>query len=107
MHSQQLGPENCVANFTLEVSDVVLLVPPGTVCIECVFGGVVAPDAAFRIDNSNVDENYGNGTVVFGVLVVFNTEDVFDVASTDLQCSSAAVGSAHTAIAFLQSKSYM
>ena len=104
VHSQQLGPENCVANFTLDASDVVHNVPPGTVCIACVFGGVVATDAAFQIDNS---QDYGNGRVVFGVLVVFNTEDVFDVTSTDIRCSSAAVGSAHTAIVFLQSKSYM
>ena len=108
MHSQQLGPENCVANFTLDASDVVRNVPPGTVCIACVFGGVVATDAAFQIDNSNVDQDYGNGRVVFGVLVVFNTEDVFDVTSTDIRCSSAAVGgSDHTAIVFLQSKSYI
>lgn len=106
VHSQ-LGPENCVDNVTLEADDVILNLPPGTVCVECVFRGVVATDAAFQIDNSNVDENYDNGRVEFGILIVFNTEDVFDISSTDIRCSSEAVGDVHTAIAFLQSKSYV
>ena len=105
MHSQQLGPENCVANFSLEASDVILNVPPGTACIECVFGGVVATDAEFQIDNSDIDAS--EGRVEDGVLVVFDTENVFDITYDDIRCSSSSYSDYHSAIIVLQSKSNM
>ena len=55
-------------NVTISVSEVILYVPPGTVCIECSVGGEVTADAGFQIDGSNIDDSIGR--VVDGVLVV-------------------------------------
>ena len=78
----------------MSMSEVILCVPPGTVCIECSVGGEVANDTEFQTNNtqingsnidSNIDENIGR--VVDGVLVVFDTENVFTTSSaTDVQC---------------------
>ena len=34
-----------------------ILVPPGTVCIQCTSEGAVATDAVFQIDNTAIDEH--------------------------------------------------
>ena len=98
-----MDPEDCVDNVTLEASDVILNLPPGMVCIECVFGGVVATDTEFQIGNSDIDASVGR--VVDGVLVVFDTTNVFDVTSTEIHCTSAAASDQISAIVLLESKS--
>ena len=103
MHSQ-LGPDDCVDNVTIAVSEVILYVPPGTVCIECSVGGEAAADATFQIGNTNINENIGR--VIDGVLVVFDTENVFSISSaTDVQCMSIDLSTHHPVLVYLQSKS--
>ena len=56
-------------------------------CIECVLDSVLATDADFQIDNQNIDESVG--TEDNGVLVVFDTENVFSSSSTrTIKCTS-------------------
>ena len=99
----QLGPDDCVDNVTISMSEVILHVPPGTVCIECSVGDEVAADAVFQIDNTNINGRIGS--VVDGVLVVFDTESVFTTSSTtDVQCTSLTVS--HQVVMYLESKSY-
>ena len=101
----QLGPDDCVDNVTISMSNIILHVPPGTVCIECSVGGEVAADAVFQIDNTNIDESIGR--VVGGVLVVFDTESVFNTFSTtDVQCRSVDLNGYHGVVMYLESKSY-
>ena len=79
------GQEGCIVN--VPISSGVIFVPPGTVCIECVLDSVLATDAEFQIDNQNIDESVGIEDN--GVLVVFNTENVFSSSSTrTLKCTS-------------------
>ena len=93
-----MDSDDCVR---LEASDVILNVPPGMVCIECVFNGVVANDTEFQIDNSDIDTG-----VEDGVLVVLDTENVFNTStSTNIRCSSSVLRDEHSAIVFLNSKS--
>ena len=104
----QLGPDDCVDNVTISMSEVILCVPPGTVCIECSAGGEVANDTDFIIDNtiindSDIDDRIGR--VVDGVLVVFDTESVFTTSSaTDVLCMS--VDASHSVEMYLESKSH-
>ena len=110
----QLGPDDCVDNVTISMSEVILYVPPGTVCIECSVGGEVANDTEFQTNNtqingsnidSNIDENIGR--VVDGVLVVFDTENVFTTSSaTDVQCMSVDLNASHSVGMYLESKSH-
>ena len=72
------GQYGCIVN--VPISSGVIFVPPGTVCIECVLDSVLATDAEFQIDNQNIDESVGIEDN--GVLVVFNTENVFSRSST-------------------------
>jgi hypothetical protein len=63
-----------------------------------VFNGLVATDGTFQIDNTNIDSS--KGRVVNGVLVVFDTESVFNtVAAIDIQCTSAQ--GIHSGLVFL------
>ena len=81
----------------------ILTAPPGTVCIQCVFNGLVALDGTFQIDNTNIDSS--KGRVVNGVLVVFDTASVFNtMAAIDIQCTSAQ--GTRSGLVFLTSKSY-
>jgi hypothetical protein len=82
------------------MSEVILYVPPGTVCIECSVGDEVAADAVFQIDNTDIKGRIGR--VVDGVLVVFDTESVFTTSSTtDVQCTSLTVS--HQVVMYLES----
>ena len=100
----QVGLDDCVDNVTISMSDVILYVPPGTVCIECSVGGEVAADAVFQTDNTNIDESIGR--VVDGVLVVFDTESLFNRSSaTDVQCRSVDLNTYHSVLMYLESKS--
>ena len=102
VHSQ-LGPQDCMATLILAFNGVTLNVPPGTVCIQCVFGSVVATDATFQIDNADID--LSDGRIVNGVLVVFDTTSVFNTVSPRAISCSSAQGT-QAGIAFLMSKSY-
>ena len=92
--------------LVMSMSDVILYVPPGTVCIECSVGGEVAADATFQLDNTNIDRSIGR--VVDGVLVVFDTENVFTTSATDMQCTSVESDPNvyHSVGMYLKSKSY-
>ena len=86
------------------MSEVILYVPPGTVCIECSVGGEVAADAVFQIDSS-IDDSIRR--VVDGVLVVFDTENVFTTSSaTVVQCMSVDLNASHSVGMYLESKSH-
>ena len=100
----QLGPDDCVDNVTIPVSNVIITVPPGTVCIECSVGDEAAADATFQLDNTNINGSIGR--VVDGVLVVFDTESVFNIFSaTDVQCTSDDLNAYHEVLVYLESKS--
>ena len=80
-------------------------VPRGTVCIQCSVGSEVANDSIFQIDGSDIDESIGR--VVDGVLVVFDTESVFNTTSaTDVQCMSVGLNASHSVGMYLESKSH-
>ena len=69
--SSQLGPDNCSATVSIDQplsQPVTVYVPSGTVCLECIIGGVLATNATFQILNSPVSPS--EGTVVNGTLVV-------------------------------------
>ena len=100
---RSLGPEDCIDNVTISVSDVIINVPPGIVCIECSVGDEVAADATFQIDNTNINGRIGR--VVDGVLVVFDTESVFNTFSTtDVQCMRVGLTVSHQVVMYLKSK---
>ena len=80
--SSQLGQKDCVDNVTLLMSDAIIPLPPGTVCIECSGGGEVANDT---VNDSNITASIGR--VIDGVLMVNDSESVF-ITVTDVQCSN-------------------
>ena len=103
VHSQDLGPEDCTANVSLSTGTGTIVIPPGTVCVECIINGEVVDDAQFQIQGSNIDPS--KGRTVDGVLVVFQTENVFAPnMNPTLRCSSSS-GSTQALVIFL-SKSY-
>ena len=78
------------------MSEDILQILPGTMCIKCIFGGEVAADAVYKIGDSKIDRSIGR--VVDGVLVVFDTESVFTTSSaTDVQCMSVNLNVSHSA----------
>ena len=81
----------------------VVSIPPGTVCVVCSVGSVVAADAVFQIDNSNISTR--TGRVVDGVLVVFDTESVFTAAKR-VQCMSVSLNANYSVLMRLNGKSY-
>ena len=61
-------------------------VPVGTVCIECIIGGSAATGASFQIENANIDPD--KAITVDGVLVIFNTSNVFHPSdTTNVKCT--------------------
>ena len=103
VHAQSgSGQEGCVAN--VPISSGVIYVPPGTVCIECVLDSVLATNAEFQIDSQNIDESVGIEDN--GVLVVFDTENVFSSSSTrTIKCTRD--GNMAQALVVLASKSLL
>ena len=84
------GPQDCIQNVTL-VQDQIFDVPVGTVCILCVFNGMIATDSVVLIDTSAIDSD--KARVVDGILVVFNTENVFSPQfGLDVSCESPSQG---------------
>ena len=104
--SQDLGPEDCTANVSLSTGDATIEIPPGTVCVECIVNGEAVDDAQFQIQGSNIDPS--KGTTVDGVLVLFQTENVFTPnVSPTLRCFSSSDSSVSTqALVIFLSKSY-
>ena len=102
--NSQLGPEDCVAHLTISMSEDVVPIIPGTVCIECSVGGEVANDTVFQINGSDIDES--TGRVVDGVLVVFDTESVFNI-TIHVQCMSVSLNVSHSVQMFLEGKSFI
>ena len=78
-------------------------IPPGTVCVGCSVGGVVASDAVFQIDNSNISTR--TGRVVDGVLVMFDTESLFTTAK-HVQCMSVSLNANYSVLMRLNGKSF-
>ena len=94
------GPVDCTADFTVSVAFAVLVVPQGTVCIQCSFNDVVATDSVFTVNDAAVDG--GQGVTVEGVLVVFDSEELFNsVTSTTMQCVRAGNGESQQFTVFL------
>ena len=101
----QHGPDDCLDNEIISMSGVIFYIPPGRVCIECSVGGEVAADAMFHINGSNIDKSIGR--VVDGVLVVFDTDNVFTTSSaTVVQCMSVNLNASHSVGMYLESKSH-
>ena len=103
VHSQDLGLEDCTAYVSLSTGTGTIEIPPGTVCVECIINGEVVDDAQFQIQRSNIDPS--KGRTVDGVLVLFQTENVFTPnVALYLLCFSS---SGFTwALVIFQSKSY-
>ena len=77
--------------------------PPGTVCVECIINGELDTDAMFQLQGSNIDPS--KGRTVDGVLVLFDTEDVFAPnVNPNLRCFSSS-GSTQALVIFV-GKSY-
>ena len=100
--SSQLGLDDCVANVTISMSEDVVPIIPGTVCIECRVGGEVANDTVFQINGSDIDTSAGR--VVDGVLVVFDTESVFNI-TMHVQCMRVSLNVSYSVLMFLDGKS--
>ena len=107
---EELGPDNCTD--TVPLTSPTTTVPPGTVCITC---PSVDPKhsnyTTFELNNQNITDS-GEGRVVDGVLVVYDTETTFGgppaVASTvpTLNCSSPTDNNYTQATVFVQSMLY-
>ena len=103
VHSQDLGPEDCTANVSLSTGASTIEIPPGTVCVECIINGELDTDAQFQLQGSTIDPS--EGRTVDGVLVLFQTEDVFvSTMHPSLRCFSSS-GSTIALVIFV-SKSY-
>ena len=81
-------------------------IPPGTVCVECIVNGEVVDDAQYQLQGSNIDPS--KGRTVDGVLVLFETENVFvPNANPSLRCFSSSDSSvSFQALVVFLSKSY-
>lgn len=65
-------PDACIDTVQLGMD---LSVPLGIVCIQCVVGGTIDPDATFELQNSPIAEEEGKN--FNGVLVIFDTGAIF------------------------------
>ena len=101
----QLGPDGCAVNVTISMSGDIFYIPPGTVCMRCSVGGEVASDAVFQINGSSIVSS--EGRVVDGVLVVNDSESVFNTAKR-VQCITVSLNGNHSALIsiFTNGKSY-
>ena len=68
-------PEDCIATFDTAMPFAFFSVPVGTVCIECIIDNSPATSASFQINNANIDSD--KAVTVDGVLIIFNTSNVF------------------------------
>ena len=87
----------------MSLSGGVIVIPRGTVCVQCMINGVLDTDAQFVLQGLDIDPT--NGLTVDGVLVLFQTENVFvPNINTILRCFSSS-GSTQALVVFV-SKSY-
>ena len=90
--SEALGPRDCERNETMNnIANSIVYVPNGTVCFECVQADVIAFPFIFIIGDKIVNSSYPlahtNNTDYSDILVVPNTERVFNTSSaTTVQC---------------------
>ena len=76
-------PEDCIATFDTAMPFAFISVPVGTVCIECIIGGSPATGASFLLDNDS-----DKAVTVDGVLIIFNTSNVFHPSvTTNVRCT--------------------
>ena len=76
--------------MTLATGASTIEIPPGTVCVECILSGYIADNAQFQLQGSNIDPS--KGRTVDGVLVLFETENVFAPhVSLTLRCFNSSV----------------
>ena len=61
-------------------------IPPGVVCFQCDFGSGVDMNSTFTLDGSRVDSS--DGDISMGLLVIFNTTNVFGAIRRFLTCAS-------------------
>ena len=94
------GPDDCIETITITTNNGVAHVLPGIVCFQCDFGSGVATDSTFTINSGPVDRIVGN--TVRGVLVIFETDEVFGTSSLPVQCTSG--DNTFTLITFLRSR---
>ena len=95
---------SCDENINISISeDIVRILIPGTLCIECIVGGEVAADAVYKIGDSKIDRSIGR--VVDGMLVVYDSESVFSSA-VRVHCMSAAHNASHSALLYVYCKSH-
>ena len=79
-------------------------IPPGTVCVECIINGELDTDAQFWLQGSNIDPS--KGVAMNGVLILFQTENVFvPNVNPTLRCYSSS-GSTQALVIFLSKSSY-
>ena len=89
--------------MSLSTGATTIEIPPGTVCVECIINGELDTDAMFQLDGSNIDSS--KGVEMNGVLVLFQTENVFvPNDNPTLRCFSSS-GSTQALVLFV-SKSY-
>ena len=90
---------SCDEHINISISeDIVRIQIPGTLCMECIVGGEVAVDAVYKIGDSKIDRSIGR--VVDGVLVVYDSESVFNSA-VRVHCMSAAHNASYSAIMYV------
>ena len=100
---QDLGPGDCTANMSLSTGATIIEIQPGTVCVECIINGEVVDDAQFQLQGSNIDPS--KGRTVDGVLVLFDTENLFSPNFIPvLRCFNSSVST--QALVLFLSKSY-
>ena len=100
---QDLGPDDCTANVSLSTGTSTIVIPPGTVCVECIINGELDTDAMFQLNGANIDSS--KGRTVDGVLILFHTENVFSPnVSPTLRCFSSS--GATQALVIFVGKSY-
>ena len=104
IHFHTFFPVSCDESISISISeDSARIRIPGTLCIECIVGGEVAADAVYKIGDSIIDRSIGG--VVDGVLVVYDSESVFNSAIR-VHCMSAAHSASYSALLYLDSKSH-
>ena len=107
VHSQDLGPDDCTANVSLSTGATTIEIPTGTVCVECIINGELDTDAQFQLQGSNIDPS--KGRTVDGVLVLFDTKNVFIPNVIDnpiLQCFRRSSSGSIRALVIFISKYY-
>ena len=79
------APGDCIDTFTTTVDFEVVFAESGTICFQCDFDGEVINDSTFLIANAEV--NPSEAAVVDGILIIFNSSELFDSSEgVSLRC---------------------